>query len=142
VSCASGKLASAGVPPELVAQGTPAAQEPPAVKLQYTVFGVDAVKPLLPPQSPILVPDQVAAPAHLISRKSILLRFDTEAAVIVYCVPNVPLNKNMRLDALLVPCVNVRVPFTVILDDMLHCLYPVVPGFHMVKLLNVTGKID
>jgi len=86
VSCARGKLLSAGVPPLLVAHPV-AVQLPPAARFQYLFAAAVNVTPLLPLQSPRRVPVAgAAAPAMVMSLKSTSVR-DTAAQVSVRAVP-------------------------------------------------------
>lgn len=77
-----------------------------------------------PPQSPSDVPDQVASPAPVTSIKSTFVR-DATSAVIVRLVPRlaVELDINRRFDDALTPAA-VKVPLTVIFDDICSRTYP------------------
>lgn len=111
VSCAKGKLFTAGEPPLVVAQPT-ADQLPPAARFQYLFAAAVNVIPLLPLQSPMRVPEAgAAAPAMVTSRKSTSV-IDTAAAVMVRVVPMVLLWTKCRMVAL-VPAEKVSVPVTV-----------------------------
>ena len=88
VSCASGKLLTAGDAPLLNAQPV-AVQLPPAARFQYLFAAAVKVIPLLPLQSPSRVPDTgAAAPDIVMSRKSTSVP-ENAAAVIVRVVPRV-----------------------------------------------------
>ena len=80
VSCARGKLLTAGDPPLLVAHAV-ADQSCVPARFQYTVLAVGKVMPALLPQSPSRVPEaQLAVPVELMSRKSMSVSPVTVAA--------------------------------------------------------------
>ena len=111
VSCASGKLLTAGDAPELAAQPI-ALQFPPAAKFQYRVTPAPNVMPLLPLQSPSRVPlTGAAAPAIVMSRKSASVPANA-AQVSVRVVPRVSDRTKVRMVAS-VPADSVRVPLMV-----------------------------
>ena len=116
VSCASGKLLTAGDAPELAAQPVADQLLLPA-RFQYTVLAASNVIPLLPLQSPKRVPDTgAAAPAIIMSRKSTSVA-DTAAQVSVRVVPMASDRTKCRVVAL-VPAESVRVPLMVWLAVM------------------------
>jgi hypothetical protein len=111
VSCANGKLFAAGVPPKLVAHAVADQLLLPA-RFQYTVLAAGNVIPLLPLQSPNLVPDAgAAAPAMVMSRKSASVA-EKAAQVSVRVVPIVSERTKCRIVAL-VPAESVSVPLMV-----------------------------
>ena len=89
VSCASGKAALACVPPFVNDQiGAEAPQLPDTVLRKYTVLAAGNVIPLLPLASPSLVPlTGAAAPAMVMSRKSMSVKDAIELTVNVLAVP-------------------------------------------------------
>lgn len=108
VSWASGKLALAGVPVDVVAHAV-AVHNPPAARFQYTVFGLVKVMPELPLQSPKLDPViGAAAPAIVMSLKSTLSP-ENALHVSVTVVPTVLERMKVRL-AGVAPEDTVRVP--------------------------------
>ena len=111
VSWASGKLLTAGDPPELAAQPVADQLLLPA-RFQYRVTPAPKVIPLLPLQSPKRVPDAgAAAPAMVMSRKSTSVP-EKAAQVNVRVVPMVSERTKCRIVAS-VPADSVKVPVTV-----------------------------
>ena len=138
VSCANGKLLMAGVPPLPVAQPIAPPQLPPAARFQYLLAAAVNVMPLLPLQSPNLVPEiGAAAPAIAMSRKSTSVAPAANALTVrVRCVPSVSDARNNRYAAA-VPEPKVKVPETVTLPDMETVCMPTLVRFEKDKLLKV-----
>ncbi len=112
VSCASGKLVMEGAPPLVVAHAADL-QLPPAAKFQYLFTPAANVIPLLPLQSPKRGPlTGAAAPAIVMSRKSMSVGAATAAQVSVRAVPMVSDRTNVRIEAS-VPADSVSVPLMV-----------------------------
>ena len=135
VSCASGKLFAATLPPDDVAHPVADQLLLPA-RFQYLLAPAPKVMPELPLQSPSLVPDAGAAtPAMVMSRKSTSVR-ETAAQVRVRVVPMVFDCTNVRIVAL-VPAEQVKVPLMVWLavTDTIFKPAAVIPVND--KLLNV-----
>ena len=121
VSWASGKLASAGAPIDVVAHAV-AVHSPPAARFQYTVFGLVKVIPELPLQSPKLDPViGAAAPVIVMSLKSTLSP-EKALHVSVTVVPTVLERMNVRR-AGMAPADTVRVPVIVALPGSLILRY-------------------
>lgn len=127
---------TAGVPPPVVAQPV-ADQLPPAARFQYLLAPASNVIPLLPLQSPKRVPDTgAAAPAMVMSRKSMSVREATAAQVSVRVVPIVADRANVRMVAL-VPAESVKVPLMVWSAENVSNAAPAEVDPATVRLLNV-----
>ena len=137
VSCAKGRLLMAGVPPPDVAQPTAVAQLPPAARFQNFEVPAGNVIPLLPLQSPKRVPlTGAAAPAIVMSRKSISVSEATAAQVSVRVAPMVLARTNVRIVAL-APAESVSVPLMTWLLTRETVLRPKPALAATVRLLNV-----
>lgn len=137
LSWAKGKLLLLTAPPEDKAQLPEEDQRALELLARYTVLAASNVIPLLPLQSPKRVPDTgAAAPAMMMSRKSMSVGVATAAQVSVRVVPRVLDCTNVRIVAL-VPAESVRVPLIVWLADKTIAAIPaeVLPA--TVRLLKV-----
>lgn len=133
VSCARGKLLTAGAPPEVAAQPVSLQFTAPE-RFQYTVLAVGNVMPLLPPQLPARVGEEPAAvPAMVMSRKSQSVA-DSVPTVRVRVVPSVLERTKIRRTA--VAPATVSVPLMVWLAANTSCIKPDVAGAVTVKLVN------
>jgi len=135
VSCASGKLLTAGEPPLDVAQAV-ADQIPPEGRFQYLLTAAVNVIPLLPLQSPKRVPAAgAAAPAITTSLKSTSVK-ETDAHVNVRTVPITSERTNIRPVAS-VPAKQAKVPSMTWFDASTKFETPSPNLPVTVKLLNV-----
>ena len=138
VSCANGKLSKLTEPPLDVAQ--PLDQFPPPEVFQYLSAPAPKVIPVLPFPSPSRVPvrspPDTAAPAIVMSRKSMSVREATAAQVRVRVTPMI-LDRTKVLIVAFVPAKSVRVPFMVWSADRASAPTPAEVRPATVRLLKV-----
>lgn len=141
MSCANGNAVTSAVPPSVKDQEAVLFQFAAPELLHHTVLGASNVIPLFPLQSPNRVPlTGAAAPAMVMSRKSMSVSEATAAQVSVRVVPSVFDRTNVRMVAL-VPAESVRVPLMVELASKMMLVMPAVVLPAKDKLLYVFAPL-